>query len=108
MLDVIVTCARATSAAVAHELTALGAENVVAHDAAVSCRGDWRLIARANLFLRCASRVLVRLTAADGVVDEDAALTALERARAPSASTPTPARRRRGGTRSMRASAPRT
>jgi putative N6-adenine-specific DNA methylase len=78
MLDVIVTCARATSAAVAHELTALGAEAVVAHDAAVSCRGDWRLVARANMFLRCASRVLVRLTAADGVVDEDAALTVLE------------------------------
>jgi 23S rRNA G2445 N2-methylase RlmL len=79
MLDVIVTCARATSAALAHELAALGAEAILAHDAAVSCRGDWGLVARANVWLRCGSRVLVRLAAHDGVVDEDAAVAALER-----------------------------
>ena len=79
MLDVIVTCARATAPAVGHELTALGATDVVVGDAAVHCRGDWSLVARANMFLRCASRVLVRLAAHDGVVDEAAALDVLER-----------------------------
>ncbi len=78
MLHLIVTCARGTAAAVAFELKALDATNVVAKDAVVHCDGDWRLVARANVFLRGASRVLVQLLAKDGVLTDDDAVAALE------------------------------
>jgi putative N6-adenine-specific DNA methylase len=76
---IIVTCARGTAAAVAFELKALDAHNVVAKDAVVHCDGDWRVVARANVFLRGASRVLVQLTSADGVITDDDAVEAMGR-----------------------------
>ncbi len=79
MLDVIVTCARGTASAVAFELKNLGAVAIVEDEAVVHCKGDWDLIVRANMFLRCASRVLLRLEHATGVVDEEGILEVLGR-----------------------------
>ena len=58
-MDIICTCARGTSLALVHELKALGAVDVKDDVAAVSAKGDVDLIARANVFLRTASRVLL-------------------------------------------------
>jgi 23S rRNA G2445 N2-methylase RlmL len=79
MLDLIVTCARGTASAVAFELKNLGAADIVEDEAVVHCRGDWNLLVRANVFLRCASRVLLRLEHARGIVDEEGVLDVLER-----------------------------
>ncbi|HEY1101559.1 MAG TPA: THUMP domain-containing protein, partial [Myxococcota bacterium] len=51
---------------------------IVEDDAVVHCRGEWDLLVRANVFLRCASRVLLRLKHAEGVLSEDDALQVLE------------------------------
>lgn len=75
MIEIICTCARGTGLAVAHELKALGATDIVDDSAAVSARGDVTLLARANMFLRTASRVLLvierwsNITRADDLVD---------------------------------------
>lgn len=79
MLDLIVTCARGTASAVAFELKNLGATAIVEDEAVVHCKGGWDLLVRANVFLRCASRVLLRLEHADGIFDEEAVLHVLDR-----------------------------
>lgn len=59
MIDIICTCARGTSLALVHELKALGAVDVKDEGAAVFARGEVDLMARANVFLRTCSRVLL-------------------------------------------------
>lgn len=68
-LELVATCALGLEALTAEELTELGVWDVVPGRGAVSFRGRWRDVWRANLLLRTANRVLVRLAswpAADG------------------------------------------
>lgn len=58
----LATAARGTEAILARELAGLGASSVEAESGAVSFRGDGRMVARANLRLRTAERVLQRLS----------------------------------------------
>lgn len=77
MIDIICTCARGTSVALVHELKALGAQDIVDEGAAVSCRGEVELIARANMFLRTASRVLMVVERYQNIRDPEALIEAL-------------------------------
>jgi 23S rRNA G2445 N2-methylase RlmL len=54
-------CSRGTELAVEHELKALGAEDLKAGKGVVTARGPLALVARANVFSRCATRVLLQL-----------------------------------------------
>ena len=60
-LDLIATAAFGLEAEVRHELKTLGYESRVASPGRVAFRGDERAIREANLWLRCAERVLIRL-----------------------------------------------
>ncbi len=70
-VELICTCARGTTTALAHELRALGAVDIVEDTAAVTCRGPLSLVPRANIFLRTASRVLVVVQRLRGVATPD-------------------------------------
>lgn len=60
-LNLIATSAFGIESIVAHEVRKLGVENAITGNGRVSFTGDYTTIARANLWLRCADRVLVRL-----------------------------------------------
>jgi putative N6-adenine-specific DNA methylase len=85
-LELFVPCAPGLSGLLAQELGALGLEG--AQEAAgVGLRGDLALVGRLNLWLRTASRVLVRLGSfparSFGQLEHEAALLPFERALAP-------------------------
>jgi 23S rRNA G2445 N2-methylase RlmL len=77
--ELLCTCARGTGLALAHELTALGARDVVDHGSVVEAHGDLGLVARANVFLRTASRVLLVLQRFRGVATPEDLVDALAR-----------------------------
>lgn len=64
-------CPRGLEAALAEELTALGAQQVTPVNGGVGFAGDWALCWRANLESRIATRVLWRLTEARYRSEED-------------------------------------
>lgn len=64
-------CPRGLEAALAEELTALGAQQVTPVNGGVGFAGDWTLCWRANLESRIATRVLWRLTEARYRSEED-------------------------------------
>ena len=78
MTELVCTAARGTTQALAHELKALGATDIVEDTAAVSCRGELAIIPRANVFLRTASRVLLVLERFEGVAGADDLLERLQ------------------------------
>ncbi|MCO8121842.1 bifunctional 23S rRNA (guanine(2069)-N(7))-methyltransferase RlmK/23S rRNA (guanine(2445)-N(2))-methyltransferase RlmL [Stieleria sp. TO1_6] len=59
--DLIAACAFGLEAIVRRELESLGIEASIGQSGRVHFRGDWETIARANLHLRCADRVLIRV-----------------------------------------------
>jgi len=79
LCELLCTCARGTGLALAHELKALGAVDVVDEGSVVVARGGLDLVARANVFLRTASRVLLVLQRFDGVATPDDLIDALSR-----------------------------
>jgi 23S rRNA G2445 N2-methylase RlmL len=70
-VDLIVTCGRGLSRALAFELKDMGATDIAEDDRAVHCRGDVALMVRANIGLRTASRVLLQLQRRDNVHSVD-------------------------------------
>ncbi len=64
-------CARGTERAVEHELKHLGAADIKGGAGVVSAGGDMSLMVRANVFSRCASRVLLELARFEDVADAD-------------------------------------
>ncbi|HEY4222892.1 MAG TPA: THUMP domain-containing protein, partial [Myxococcota bacterium] len=64
-------CARGTEIAVEHELKDLGAAQTKTGLGVVTAHGDLPLMVRANMFSRCASRVLLELARFDGVQGAD-------------------------------------
>jgi 23S rRNA G2445 N2-methylase RlmL len=78
-LELICTCARGTGTALAHELKGLGAVDVVDEGSIVRAKGDLSLVARANVFLRTASRLLVVERRFQGVHTQDDLIDALSR-----------------------------
>ena len=64
-------CARGTELAVEHELKNLGAASVKSGRGVVTATGEISLMVRANLFSRCASRVLMELARFDDVAGAD-------------------------------------
>ncbi|OYP36127.1 THUMP domain-containing protein, partial [Rhodopirellula sp. MGV] len=64
-LDLLATCAFGLEAIVRRELQALGVESEVVGAGRLLFRGDRQTIAIANLHLRCADRVLVRIAEFD-------------------------------------------
>lgn len=60
-IDLIATAAFGLEAAVAYELKKLGYEDQQTEQGRVTFRGDWSAIARSNLWLRTADRVLLRM-----------------------------------------------
>lgn len=75
----VFTCARGQEKSLVHELKALGAENVKIGESAVHAEGPLTLMARANVFLRTASRVLLVLESRDDVVEEEDVLDVVRR-----------------------------
>ncbi|MCC7074466.1 MAG: hypothetical protein IT383_24380 [Deltaproteobacteria bacterium] len=70
MLTLHLPCARGTEMCVDKELNALGATEVRRGAGVVRCAGSWDTLARANVFSRCASKVLVELAVFEGVATE--------------------------------------
>lgn len=64
-------CARGTELAVEHELKGLGVEDVKAGKGIVTARAALSLVPRANVFLRCANRVLLEIGRWEGVSTEE-------------------------------------
>lgn len=60
-MQLIATCAFGLEAVVARELSALGYESRTVRPGRLAFVGDWSAVARANLWLRSADRVLVEL-----------------------------------------------
>ncbi|WP_404306741.1 class I SAM-dependent methyltransferase [Neorhodopirellula lusitana] len=59
--DLIAACAFGLEAIVKRELAALGIEATIGESGRVHFQGDFTTIAKANLWLRCADRVLIRI-----------------------------------------------
>lgn len=72
MVTLHIPCARGTELAVEHELKSLGGSETRSGKGVVTVAGSLDLVARANVFLRCANRVLLELERWEDVVDEDA------------------------------------
>jgi 23S rRNA G2445 N2-methylase RlmL len=72
-------CARGTERCVAKELEGLGATQVTEGRGVVRAEGPIDLIARANMFSRCASRVLVEIAKLDNIATESDLSDALSR-----------------------------
>ncbi|MBI1945633.1 MAG: hypothetical protein HYS27_08055 [Deltaproteobacteria bacterium] len=77
MLTLHLPCARGTELCVDKELQALGAAEVRRGAGVVRCTGGWDLVARANVFSRCASKVLVELAVFQGIDSEAELVDAL-------------------------------
>lgn len=72
-------CARGTELCVQKEIEVLGATGVKAGRGVVRAEGPIDLIARANVFSRCASRVLLEIARFSGIASEEALSDALSR-----------------------------
>jgi putative N6-adenine-specific DNA methylase len=70
-LDLFAPCPRGLESLLAAELARLGAHAATATDGGVACRADERVIMRANLESRLASRILLRVGSADYRTEED-------------------------------------
>ncbi|MDR2909358.1 MAG: class I SAM-dependent RNA methyltransferase [Oscillospiraceae bacterium] len=55
------TCLFGLESILAHEIKRIGAEDIITHDGKVTFSGDFSLLAKANIHLRCAERVLIVL-----------------------------------------------
>ncbi len=60
-MDIVATSAFGLESAVVYELKKLGIDEPVVDNGRISFRGDYNDIARSNLWLRCADRVLIKL-----------------------------------------------
>lgn len=61
LFDITATCAFGLESIVADELRSLGFDNLSVENGKVNFRGDYYAIIRANLWLRCADRIFIRL-----------------------------------------------
>lgn len=61
-MKLIVTCGSGTEASVKRELEKLGVVNPKAVDGKIEIEGDFELLARLSVWLRCADRILVELS----------------------------------------------
>ena len=61
-MKIIVTCGSGAEASVKRELEKLGVENPKAIDGKIEVEGDFELLAKLSVWLRCAERVLVELS----------------------------------------------
>ena len=77
MLTLHLPCARGTELCVDKELQALGAGEVRRGAGVVRCTGGWELVARANVFSRSASKVLLEVATFEGVGTEAELVDAL-------------------------------
>ena len=59
--DFVAPCYFGTESAAAFDFKRIGAENVAVTDGRVSFSGDEAILAAANLYSRCAERILIRL-----------------------------------------------
>lgn len=69
--SLIVTCAFGLESCVKRELIAMGYDRLRVSDGAIELEGDERDIARLNLWLRCGSRVLIKLALFKALTFED-------------------------------------
>lgn len=60
MIELVATCMFGLEKALGEEIDALGCKRIETIDGRVTFAGEWVDVARANIHLRCAERVLIK------------------------------------------------